>query len=619
MPLDINLLRTYRGGDPEKVRESQRRRFKDVDLVDRIIAEDEIWRNLTLQADEMRASKNAKQLEITKLKKAKQEVSEAMLDELKELDRQRVDLEAQCDPQLQKVTKMLSAIGNLVDDSVVVSKDEAKDNEVVSSWQGPTGTARPTAPRSHHELLYMTGGYEPERGVRVAGHRGYFLTDVGVLLNQAIINYSIAFVRPRAYKVIQPPFFMNKDVMAGVAQLEQFDEELYHVQGSGDDDGGGKYLIATSEQPICAYHKGEWLAEAELPLKYCGISTCFRKEAGSHGRDTWGIFRVHQFEKVEQFVIVDCDEGASRKMHEEMRECAEDFVKSLGFPYRVVNIVSGELNNAAVKKYDLEAWFPFQQTHRELVSCSNCTDYQSRAMEIRCGQKKAGQNEKKYVHMLNSTLAACGRTICCLLENYQTDDGVNVPEVLRPFMGGMAFMPFVREMDGSPYVSAAPAAPVSPEEAAAASAIAVASDALRSLKEAKAAKPEITASVEALKALKAAFEAAFGKEYLAPGQKPSAASKDKKKAAQPPAPPARAERRAPGADEAPSKEAAALRALEAALLYRPFVQGYAATREDAITFASLAQNTVDAARFPNVARWLAHVQSFDAAARASWA
>jgi seryl-tRNA synthetase len=239
------------------------------------------------------------------------------------------------------------------------------------------------------------------------------------------------------YTPLQPPYFMKKEMMAKTAQLEQFDEELYHVTGTGED----MYLIATSEQPISAYHKDDWLTAEQLPLRYAGISTCFRKEAGSYGKDAWGIFRIHQFEKVEQFVITSPDD--SWKMHEEMIQIAQEFYKSLGFAYRVVNIVSGVLNNAAARKYDLEAWFPTLGVYRELVSASNCTDYQARAMETRFGYPAAGDREKKYVHMLNATLCATERTICCILENYQTDKGVVVPEVLRPFMGGIDFFPFV--------------------------------------------------------------------------------------------------------------------------------------------------------------------------------
>jgi len=260
----------------------------------------------------------------------------------------------------------------------------------------------------------MIDGYEPERGVSVAGHRGYFLKGVGLLLNQALINYGLTFLMNREYTPLQPPYFMNKEAMAGIAQLEDFDEQLYKVVAGEDDE---KYLIATSEQPICVFHRDEWLLEKELPKKYAGYSSCFRKEAGSHGRDAWGIFRVHQFEKIEQFVV--CEPEKSPEMHKEMIRSAEDFYKSLNIPYRVVNIVSGELNNAAAIKYDLEGWFPTLARYRELVSCSNCTDYQARAMEVRCGAKKTNDREKKYCHFLNSTLCATTRTICAILENYQ--------------------------------------------------------------------------------------------------------------------------------------------------------------------------------------------------------
>ncbi|KAJ8606386.1 hypothetical protein CTAYLR_009319 [Chrysophaeum taylorii] len=624
MPIDIKSLREYLGGKPEVVRESQRRRFGDVGLVDQIIFEDEAWRRIVNRVDKAKEAKNSQQKEITKLKKAKEDVPAEMLSELKRLDKEVQEVESSVEPQASKVRKMLARIGNIVDDSVPVSQDEEKDNEVVTTW----GSKSPQAKRSHHELLYMIGGYEPDRGARVAGHRAYFLTDVGVLLNQAVINYGIAFLRQRQYTVMQPPFFMNKEVMAGVAQLEQFDEELYKVTGSDE-----KYLIATSEQPICAFHKGEWLKEQELPKRYGGISTCFRKEAGAHGRDTWGIFRVHQFEKVEQFCITVGDMAASRAMHEEMREIAEAFVQSFGFPYRVVNIVSGELNNAAIKKYDLEAWFPYQQQYRELVSCSNCTDYQSRGMEIRCGQRKLGDKEKKYVHMLNSTLCAAGRTICCLLETGQTDAGVTVPPVLVPYMGGLDFLPFVRNMDGSPFLPPKKESPL-------ASKIVEQGDVVRSLKAAKAPPADVAAAVEHLKALKAQYEEETGEEYLAPGQKPSSKKKQPKdssasssagktpkqqpssssSSSKPPpkvvAPKLKQERKEPAAAKV-SQQDDLLTSLEATLTFSSYVGGFEPSARDAKLYDDLTART-DLKAGPNVTRWLTHLASFDPAKRASW-
>jgi seryl-tRNA synthetase len=235
---------------------------------------------------------------------------------------------------------------------------------------------------------------------------------------------------------------MRQEIMAECAQLSQFDDELYKVTGEGDD----KYLIATSEQTLCALHRQDWFEKQDLPVKYVGYSTCFRKEVGSHGRDTLGIFRIHQFEKIEQFAITNPDGTASWDTMEEMLGNAEAFYQGLDIPYRVVNIVSGELNNAAAKKYDLEAWFPASKTYRELVSCSNCTDYQSRRLDIRLRVPKE-QGGSKFVHMLNSTLTATERTLCCVLENYQTPDGVRVPPVLQPFMMGIDFIPFKKSLD----------------------------------------------------------------------------------------------------------------------------------------------------------------------------
>eukprot|EP01098_Paradermamoeba_levis_P002859 TRINITY_DN1359_c0_g1_i1.p1 TRINITY_DN1359_c0_g1~~TRINITY_DN1359_c0_g1_i1.p1 ORF type:complete len:298 (+),score=126.05 TRINITY_DN1359_c0_g1_i1:563-1456(+) len=295
----------------------------------------------------------------------------------------------------------------------------------------------------------MIGGYDAEAGSNVAGHRGYFLKGPGVILNQALINYGLSFLAKKGYTALQTPYFMNKEIMAKTAQLSDFDDQLYKVTSEG---GEEKYLIATSEQPISAMHAGEWMEQPSLPRRYAGYSTNFRKEAGGHGRDVWGIFRVHQFEKIEQFCITEPEK--SWEMHEEMLKTAEEFLQSLELSYHVVNIVSGELNDAAAKKYDVECWFPTLGEYRELVSCSNCTDYQSRRLEIRSGFKKEGE-EKKYVHMLNSTLCATTRTICCILENNQTEKGIQVPKVLLPFTLGVDFFPFVN--DPPKHKEAAPA------------------------------------------------------------------------------------------------------------------------------------------------------------------
>merc|ERR1712142_492816 len=269
---------------------------------------------------------------------------------------------------------------------------------------------------------------------------------------QGLIQLALQTLYKEGYQPLYTPFFMKKEVMQEVAQLSQFDEELYKVIGKGsenveDKTVSEKYLIATSEQTIAAYHRDEWISEGALPIKYAGLSTCFRQEVGSHGRDTRGIFRVHQFEKIEQFVITSPHDDVSWREFDLMLANAEHFNKILGLPYRIVNIVSGELNNAAAKKCDLEAWFPGQGTYRELVSCSNCTDYQSRRLKIRFGQTKKMNEATEYVHMLNATMCATTRTICCILENFQEETGVRVPEALKRFMPKefSDFIPFVKE------------------------------------------------------------------------------------------------------------------------------------------------------------------------------
>lgn len=305
------------------------------------------------------------------------------------------------------------------------------DNALIREWR-PEGkkVEKKENILSHHDVLARLDGYEPERGVKVVGHRGYFLKRWGVHLNQALINYGLEFLSERGYIPLQTPQFMLKEMMAKTAQLEQFDEELYKVIDG--DEQNDKYLIATSEQPISALHADEWLQKADLPISYAGYSTCYRREAGAHGKDAWGIFRVHQFEKVEQFVITEPEN--SWETFDKMIGYSEEFYKSLGIPYRVVAIVSGALNNAAAKKYDLEAWFPFQGEYKELVSCSNCTDYQSRNLDIRFGAKSQTDSIKKYVHCLNSTLCATERALCCIMENYQTED-VSIHALFFPGVG----------------------------------------------------------------------------------------------------------------------------------------------------------------------------------------
>lgn len=320
-----------------------------------------------------------------------------------------------------KRDSLIGKLGNILHEFVPISEDE-KDNKIVTTYNSLTechGSLK------HYELCDKLDILDAKKGSAIAGHRGYFLKGLGVKLNMALMMYAMDFLNDLGYQSISVPHFIDKEIMEKICQLEDFDDVLYNVTED-------KYLIATSEQPLTYYYANHIFGNADLPVKFAGISTCYRKEAGAHGKDVRGIFRVHQFEKVEQLCIVQPDK--SWDMFFSMISTACKFYESLGLSYRVVNIVSKELNTPASMKYDLEGYFPATKKYRELVSCTNCTDYFSRILNIK--------NGSKYVHMLNSTLCANTRTICCILETYQTSEGVIIPDVLKPYMGGIDFIPF---------------------------------------------------------------------------------------------------------------------------------------------------------------------------------
>lgn len=326
--------------------------------------------------------------------------------------------------QLKEITDTLnskvSKLGNKLHPDVPEETDFVLEN----------GSGEPPKVKNilgHYELCQKTGIVNFPDGINIMGNRGYFLTGLGVKLNRAIISYALDFLDNHNYNLIETPHMMTTEALDGVSQLEDFEETLYKC--------GDKYLIATAEQPITAMHRDKVLKSKEMPIKLGGVSHCYRKEAGSQGKDTLGIFRVHQFEKVEQFCITSPDK--SWEMMDQMIKIAKQFYISLGLRYQIVNINAVDLNNAASMKYDLECYFPgAKKKYKELVSCTNCTDYISRKLHVK--------NDKgEYVHMLNSTLCANTRTICCLLETHQTDTGIIIPEALRPYMNNVEFIPFV--------------------------------------------------------------------------------------------------------------------------------------------------------------------------------
>lgn len=462
--LDLHLLRTDEG--ITLVKESQRRHNGNIGLVNEVVALDTQWRKLQHDCSLQKKEYNNINKEIGKIKKLVQNGGEDTSGELiakaQQLDGEIKQKETEAKDLKTSLDHKFLSIPNLVHEDVPVNTDE-DFNKVIVEWGVPE-ISRDVKVENHHDLLLRIDGYIPQKGADIAGHRGYFLKGVGVRLNQALINYSLDFLVKKGFVAVQPPYFMNHDVMAKTAQLSDFREQLYAVDDISPSDATGptpsnvKYLIATSEQPISALHMDEYLSATDLPKRYAGYSTNFRKEAGggpdgwacpairidvelmlitnAHGRDVRGIFRVHQFEKIEQFIV--CQPEKSWVMHEELIKNAEEFYQSLNIPYRVVSIVSGALNDAASKKYDLEGWFPSEQRYRELVSCSNCTDYQSRRLNIRYRGETA-----QFVHMLNSTLCATSRTICAILENYQCDSSIKIPTVLQPYMGGKDIIPFV--------------------------------------------------------------------------------------------------------------------------------------------------------------------------------
>lgn len=475
MVLDLDLFRQDKGFDPEKIRENQKKRFKDVALVDLVIEKDKYWRQLRHRADNLNKVKNVCSKEIGEKMKKKEsigdsdDVSEEITNDLENLTSDRLKpltvkqikyIRTLIDVAIQRNDENLSTtifernnalreVGNHLHESVPVS-----DNEEENKVERTFGDCTQRKKYSHVDLIYMIDGMDGERGTAVSGGRGYFLTGPAVFLQHALVQLALRKLLEKDYKPLYTPFFMRKDAMQEVAQLSQFDEELYKVIGKGserneDKDMEEKYLIATSEQPIAAFHRNEWIPENVLPVRYAGISTCFRQEVGSHGRDTRGIFRVHQFEKVEQFCLTSPHNNKSWEMMEEMIINAEDFYKELEIPYRIVNIVSGSLNHAASKKLDLEAWFPGSGAFRELVSCSNCLDYQARRLLVRYGQTKKMNTATDYVHMLNATMCAVTRVICAILEVHQTETGIKIPKVLAKFMPS-------KYEEEIPFVKAAP-------------------------------------------------------------------------------------------------------------------------------------------------------------------
>ncbi|MGC1927769.1 MAG: serine--tRNA ligase [Candidatus Nitrosopolaris sp.] len=417
--LDPKLLKE----NPQLVRGMLENRKFEFPL-DNLIALDKRRRDLIRQVEEFKHKKNVLAREIsTKLKNHEDAGAE------KEKMMSGVDTELLVYQEKKRIDAEFRAsmmtLPNLINKSVPIGSDE-KDN-VILKYHG-TITNFDFFLKDHVDIANSLELLDIERAAKIAGARFYFLKNELVKLNLALINYALDFLAEKGYNLVQPPFMIRKEAMEGAVILDDFDDMIYKIE---KDD---LYMIGTSEHSMASMHMDEIFDGKALPLRYASISPCFRKEAGAHGKDTKGIFRVHQFEKVEQFVYSRPEE--SEREHDRLLAICEEFYEQLGIPYRTLLLCSADLGKTSSKTYDIEAWMPSQNAYREIVSCSNCTDFQARRLIIRFRDKINEQT--RFVHTLNSTLVATERTLACIMENYQTSRGtVEVPDVLQHYMGEM--------------------------------------------------------------------------------------------------------------------------------------------------------------------------------------
>jgi seryl-tRNA synthetase len=421
--LDIKLIRE----NPEFVRENLAKRGNPENdrMLDELLELDRKWRQNLTKLNDLRHERKLVTTEIAILKKKGNDASD-QVEKAKVIDSQITNIEKEVNKAEEKTHDYLMRLPNLLHETVPVGTDE-NDNVQVRTW-----SVLPEygfSIKNHIDLGLDLDIVDIERAGKVAGSRFFFLKKEGVLLDMALMSFALEEMVKNGYSLIEPPYLMRREPYEGVTALGDFGDVLYKIENED------LYLIATSEHPMAAMFMGEVLKEEDLPTKLAGISACFRKEAGAHGKDTRGIFRTHQFNKIEQFVF--CTPEESWKIHEELIHNAEKLIQKLGIPYRVVNVCTGDIGTVAAKKYDIEAWMPAQNAYREVVSCSNCTDYQARRLNIRYREKE-GKAPKGFVHTLNSTALATGRTIVALLENFQQEDGsIVVPKVLIKYMGGI--------------------------------------------------------------------------------------------------------------------------------------------------------------------------------------
>jgi seryl-tRNA synthetase len=418
--IDIKFLRE----NPDAVRASQKGRGEDVGVVDQVLASDELKRAAITEFEQLRAEQNLLSKSVGAAKGDEKAAllanSKELADKVKAADAKRAEIEAQAN-------SLAMVISNILDPDAPIGGEE--DFVVIEH----VGTPRDFAaagfePKDHVELGKLLGAIDTERGAKVSGSRSYYLTGVGALLEFALVNYAISSATKAGFTPVIPPVLVKPAAMEGTGFLGQAAENVYHLE---KDD---YYLVGTSEVPLAAFHMDEILDGAKLPMRYAGYSTCFRREAGSYGKDTRGIIRVHQFDKVEMFSF--CKPEEAKEEHQRLLQWEKDFLNSMEIPYRVIDVASGDLGSSANRKFDIEAWIPTQSAYREVTSTSNCTEFQARRLNIRYKDSDG----TKAVATLNGTLVAIPRMIVAILENHQNADGtVNVPAALQPFLGMTRF------------------------------------------------------------------------------------------------------------------------------------------------------------------------------------
>jgi seryl-tRNA synthetase len=418
--IDIKFLREH----PDVVRASQKGRGESVELVDQILAIDEKKRAAVTEFETLRQEQNTLSKSVGAAKgdekTALLENAKALADKVKAADTKRAQVEEQ-------TKELLLQLSNLLDPKAPIGGEE--DFLIIEHVGTPRDFDKDGfQPKDHVELGKLLGAIDTERGAKVAGSRSYYLTGVGALLEFALVNYAIQSAVKNGFTPVIPPVLVNPAAMEGTGFLGQAAENVYRIE---KDD---VYLVGTSEVPLAAMHMDETLPADKLPLRYAGYSTCFRREAGTYGKDTRGIIRVHQFDKVEMFTF--CKPEDAQAEHQRLLQWEKDFLTAMEIPFRVIDVASGDLGSSATRKFDIEAWIPTQGAYREVTSASNCTEFQGRRLNIRYKDSEG----VKAIATLNGTLVAIPRMIVAILENHQNADGtVNVPGALQPFLGMKKF------------------------------------------------------------------------------------------------------------------------------------------------------------------------------------